>query len=321
MPEEEANRRPQVLVPYPGPDPDPDALDIFVYLRPETNGVEVESTILSVIQKCEEYREDIKLVYMANIPGGFITEQRIVERHYAVRLYYAVHGGEAFSDDMRRQFEDFYGEPFDPRQVLGAFEALREFEMRPEDLFSLWVEDSEITRIAGQVVKRVRDRWVVNYDMPALLHKNNSDTDIAVMAFRTRAGYPQFFALASQMKARLVERNLLNSRMPIARAVHLSRSPFEQLLDARDYLIDGATSDSLWRESSFAHFLIDRGLHIRHVQGLIEHPIVRFDFGVDAPLDQNLLDLCEGFTYEDAWAIINRMVSQSTIPGQLFYEL
>lgn len=321
MPEEAKSRRPKVLVPYAGADPDADSLDIFVYLRPETNGMAVESTILSVIQKCEQYRSDISLIYMANIPGGFIAENRIVERHYAVRLFYAVHGGEAFSDDMQRQFEDFYDESFDPGRLLGAFEALRIFDMRPEDLFSLWVEDDEVTRIAGQVVKRVRDRWVVNYDMPALLHKNNTDTDIAVMAFRTRAGYPQFFALTSQMKRELVTRNLLNSRTPIARAVHISRSPVEQLLDARDYLIDGASECSLWQESSFAHFLTGKGLDMRQVQGLIEHPIVRFNFGVDAPLDQNLLDLCEGFTYEDTWAIIQRMVSQSMIPGQLFYEL
>lgn len=321
MSEEVANRKPKVLVPYAGSDSDVNALDIFVYLRPETNGLEVESTILSVIQRCGQYRSDIKLIYMANVPGGFITKHRIVERHYAVRLFYAVHGGGVFSDDMARQFEEFYGEPFDPGRVVGAFEALRSFGMRPDDLFSVWVEDSEITRIAGQVVKRMKDRWVVNYDMPALLHKNNNETDIAVMAFRTRAGYPHFFSLASQMKEQLVARNLLTSRMPIARAVHISRSPFEQLLDARDYLLDGGTGRSLWRDCSFARFLADRGLDVRQIQGLIEHPIVQFDFGVDAPLDQNLLDLCEGFDYEDAWAIINRMVSQSTIPGQLFYEL
>ncbi len=321
MPETRASRKPQILVPFPGSDDDGDSLDVFVYLRPESNGVAVESTILSVVQQHKQEKVDISLIYMANIPGSYIAENRIVERHYAVRLFYAVHGGEAFSDDMAEQFAAFYGVPFDSRRVIGAFEALRDFQMEPEELFSLWVEDTEITRIAGQVVKRVNDHWVVNYDMPALLHKNTADTDIAVMAFRTKAGYPQIFKLAGEMKHKLVERQLLNSRLPIARAVHISRSPFEQLIDARDYLITAEDVEPGWLGSSFARYLRRRGLSEEEIKGFIEHPIARFDFGVSAPLDQNLLDLCEGFSYDDAWAIIQRMRSQSTIPGHLFYAL
>jgi hypothetical protein len=253
---------------------------------------------------------------MANVPGDFIARRRIVERHYSLRLFFAVHGGITFSPDMREQFESFYGVTFDPDKVIGAFDALRRFQWSPDDLFGLWVDEQAVTRIAGQVIKQYQGIWVVNYDIPALLHKNNAATDIAVMAFRTREGYPHFFELAMQMKSALVERGLLRKGMPIARAVHISHSPFEQLLDARDYLLTTEGDPAGMGASSFAGFLMEHGFSLADVEGLVEHPICRFDFGVVAPRDQNLLDLCEGFGYQDALHIIRRIQAQSLFPSR-----
>lgn len=305
---------PSILVPYPGADTDADTLDVFVYLRPETNGVAVESTVLKVIKECQGRSSDVRLVYLANVPGDYIARRRIVERHYALRLFFAVHGGVTFSPDMRDQFAAFYGTPFDAHKVIGAFDALRRFQWSPDDLFGLWVDEQAVTRIAGQVIKQYQGIWIVNYDIPALLHKNNAATDIAVMAFRTREGYPHFFELAMQMKTALVEQGLLRKGMPIARAVHISHSPFEQLLDARDYLLTADGAPAGIRSSSFARFLEENGFSPADIRGLVEHPICRFDFGVEAPKDQNLLDLCEGFGYQDALHIIRRIQAQALFP-------
>ncbi len=102
--------------------------------------------------------------------------------------------------------------------------------------------------------------------------------------------------------------------MPIARAVHISRSPFEQLLDARDYLFlpDGRAAGV--EHSSFAAYLADNGVSHEEIRGVTEHPICRFDFGVDVPHDQNVLDLCEGFGYQDALYMIRRIVAQLRLP-------
>lgn len=318
MPEVEGRSNPQILVPYGGPNADPATLDVFVYLRPETNGVAVESTILKVIRACKKDNADIDLVYLANVPGDHIVSRKIVERHYSLRLYFAVHGGEVFTPEMRGQFRRFYGVPFPAQKVIGAFEALRRFGWEPEDLFSLWVDEDAVTRIAGQVVKRYNDVWIVNYDIPALLHKNNAGTDIAVMAFRTRMGYPYFFEVAGRMRKELVASNLLRQNMPIARAVHISRSPFEQLLDSRDYLLGPSGEHLGVSSSSFAAFLYDRGISPPIVEGLVEHPICRFDFDLGDDSVQNVLDLCEGFSYLDAWYIIHRIEAQEMLPGRSF---
>lgn len=316
--EEQRRHTPKILVPYPGPEPDPTTLDVFVYLRPETNGVAVESTILKVIRECKRENVDIDLIYLANVPGDHIVTRRIVERHYALRLFFAVHGGAVFNAEMRGQFASFYGVPFECDRVIGAFEALRRFAWEPEELFRLWVAEDAVTRIAGQVIKRYDGVWIVNYDIPALLHKNNTGTDIAVMTFRTRAGYPYFFELAGRMRQQLVEGNLLRRDVPIARAVHISRSPFEQLLDSRDYLLGREGTHLGIEASSFATFLHEKGIDRAIIEGLVEHPICRFDFNLGEHSVQSLLDLCEGFSYLDGWHMLQRIESQEMLPGRSF---
>ena len=131
MVEERNEHNPTVLVPYAGPDPRSDLLDVFVYLRPETNGVTVESTILRTVKAFRAADKDPMLVYMANVPGSYIVARRIVEHHYALRLFFAVHAGAVFSADMIRQFETVYNHRFSRYRVIGAFEALRRFSLDP----------------------------------------------------------------------------------------------------------------------------------------------------------------------------------------------
>lgn len=316
-----SDKEPKVLFPYPGPERHPDSLDVFVYLRPETNGVEVESTVLSVIKHCDEYRSALNLIYLANIPGSWIVENHVVEHHYELRLFFAVHGGAAFSDEMRGQFESYFKTSFQESNVIGAFEALRALELSPDELFEIWVDSKDVMRIAGQVVKRVGTRWIVNYDIPALLHKNNASTDIAVMIFRTWAGYQHFFGLADRMRRALVEQGVLRRGMPTARAVHISRSPFEQLVDTRDYLIEPNGNRPGVEASSFAEYLKSRGVSREAVDGLVEHPICTFESADGSHRGDSLLDACEGFSYSEAWNAVRHIVSQSTLPGRTLRNL
>lgn len=311
--------KPQVLVPYPGPDPDSGSVDVFLYLRPETNGVEVESAVLSVIQNCGYYRSDISLIYLANVPGEFIVDRHIVERHYELRLFFAVHGGAAFTPAMRQRFAGSYDQPFDASRVIGAFEALRRLGWTPEELFGLWVEEADVARINGQVVKRYGDLWIVNYDVPALLHKNTASTDIAVMVFRTRVGYPHFLGLLPAFREVLVGRGLLRNGVPIERALHISRCPFEQLLDGRDYLLARDGEPIGVEASSFATFLASRGMTPRQIHGLIEHPICRIT-GAEGSTECNLFEVCEGCSYDEAWRMIGRICAQRTLPGRSFFS-
>jgi hypothetical protein len=307
---EEALQQPSVLVPYPGPDPSPKTQDIFVYLRPETNGVVGESAILKVMQQCPDYKIDIHLVYLANIPGGFIVQNHIVERHYACKLYFAAHGKAAFTPGMRREFTAYFGMPFEEAPVVGSFEALRLLGLRPNELFEQWVGESDFFTTAGQTVKRIGEYFVVNYDMPALLHKNNRDTDVAAMVFRTTRDYAYFDRLLCEMRSALIDAGIMSPNHPMGRAMHYSKSPFEQVLDGLGYLYTAGGASVDPTQFSFCAYLAQQGIDIQSVMGALSHPVARFRDSNGTIVEDELVSFTYHDSYPDAACKLRSMISQ-----------
>ncbi|MFW5802263.1 MAG: hypothetical protein ACOCVC_09535, partial [Spirochaeta sp.] len=229
---------PSVLIPYPGP-VEEGWQDIFLYLRPETNGVQIESAILKVFSQQPSYRTDLILAYMANLPGEFMMANHVVENHYQVQLHFAVHGREAFTPHMKDIFSRYFQTDFETANIYGAFTALRVFRLSPEELFQLWVEPYDLLEINGQIIKRVGGNYVVNYNIPALLHKHSRNTDIAVLMFRTRLSYPEFAATVEKVRASLVEMGYLDPTSPLGRIFHYSKGPMDQIRDGLGYLYTG----------------------------------------------------------------------------------
>ncbi|HUX51912.1 MAG TPA: hypothetical protein VMW73_14035 [Spirochaetia bacterium] len=305
---------PRVLVPYPGPATEEHAQDIFVYLRPETNDVRVESAVLKVIEDCPAYRQKMNLVYLANLPGEFIIHHHIVEKHYALKLEFAVHGKHLFTTEMKRRFSRAFGVPFQEAQIIGSFEALRLLDLRPEELFEHWVPDTDLTIIDGQSVKRIRDYFIVNYDIPALLHKNSRGTDIAVMIFRVELGYTFFNELVEQMRDSLIDRNLLNPRTPPSRAFHYSKGPFEQILDGIGYLVTPDLSFASLDDLTFPTYLRRSGVDVQTIYGVVQHPIIEFGVDGSESVEENLFTYTQFDDYDTAVRKLNSMVSQVVLP-------
>lgn len=279
---------PQVLVPYPGPDTSGASQDIFVYLRPETNGTLVESALLKVIQSCSQYRTGIKLVYLANFPGEFILENHIVERHYAHKFFFAVHGKRAFTSRMKEEFERHFEVPFADARIVGSFEALQVLATTPEELFSYWVPGAEMMHVDGQTIKRHDDLYIVNCDIPALMHKNNRGTDIAVMLFRCNVDYDYFADLVDEMRDVLVDAGVLSSDRPASRAFHYSKGPMEQVLDAIDYLRrpDGEAVDA--DELSFVAYANRHGYTAGQLMGVVRNPICLFELPDGSTIEESI---------------------------------
>ncbi len=241
--------------------------DIVVYLRPETNGIQAESVLFRVF-KDPAWNAKVSLVYLANIPGEFLLEHGVVERHYAARVKFAREGGAAFTPEMRVTFSRFFGAPFDEARVVGAFGAMDRLGMDEEALFRIWVPVYDLLEIEGQLVKRVGDVFVVNYDIPALLTKHNAGTDVAAMVFRTELTYEEFKSAVGQIRSDLVREGLLDPDKPEHRVFHWSRGPFEQLLDAQGYVYDVRDEPIELKQFAFGAYLIARGEteeSIRHV--------------------------------------------------------
>lgn len=304
---------PQVLVPYPGPEADPGVQDIFVYMRPETNGVVGEREVLKVVEEYPQYKVALHLVYLANIPGDFIARNHIVERHYAVKMSFAVHGKRLFTERMKKRFSEHFDTDFESAPVIGAFEALDRLDVRAEELFSQWVDEPDILVVDGQTVKRVGAFFVVNYDIPALIHKNNRSTDIAVMLFRTRMGYEDFLSLTAKMRRGFIERGLLGTQGSVSRVFHYSKSPVEQILDGLGYLYDSSARRVPMRELSFAAFLMQHGVSEAQIHGLLNNPIATFETS-RGRIEDSVIAYTRNESYERALEKLRTMVSQHRIP-------
>lgn len=310
---------PKVLIPYPGPSRADGEQDIFVYLRPETNGVRVESAVLRVIERCSAYKKDLHLVYLANVPGEYILDHHIVEQHYSLKLEFAVHGAALFTPHMRAVFEAFFGVSTESVPVVGAYEALRALGISPEVLFRRWVPETDLLVVDGQSVKRIDGLYVVNYDIPAVLHKNSRGTDIAVMIFRTARGYDYFNGLVDQMRDALVSNNLLNPEMHLSRAFHYSKGPFEQILDGFGYLFTPDMQFASLSDLTFPTYLAERGIDFETIKGLIRHPILQFSEaapsgGGDRLVEEHLFAYTMFDSYDAAIDKLSRMVAQIVLP-------
>ena len=88
------SEHPSVLVPYPGASPDPRTQDIFLFMRPETNGVLGEKAVLKTVGTCTEYKKSIRLVYMANISSESLISGHVYEQHYALKIHFATRGNQ-----------------------------------------------------------------------------------------------------------------------------------------------------------------------------------------------------------------------------------
>jgi hypothetical protein len=297
-------------VPYPGPDATGRIQDIFVYLRPETNGVLAESVLLKVVQSCSQFKTGIKLAYLANFPGAFIVANHIVERHYAHKFFFAVHGKRVFTSGMREAFERHFRTSFAEATILGSFEALHALNQTPESLFSRWVPAGDMLHVDGQSIKRYDHAFVVNYDIPALLHKNTRNTDIAVMLFRCNINIGYFRELATEMREALVEKKILSANVPASRAFHYSKGPMEQVLDATDYLRTPNGAPVALDQLSFVVYARDHGISIDELLGVIRSPICVFEQADGTTREESVFTYTAVDGYDEALAKLRTIQSQ-----------
>jgi len=199
-------------------------------------------------------------VYLANVPGAFLVNRGVVERHYAHRIRFARQGAAAFTPAMQLTFTRFFGVPVDQARVVGAYEALSLLNLDEEALFRIWVPVYDLLDLEGQLVKRVEpDLFVVNYDIPALLNKHHPTSDVAAMVFRTDLSYDEFRPAVEQIRASLVREGLLDPDKPEHRVFHWSRGPFEQLLDAQGYVYNVRDEPVSLGDLAFGRYLLSRG--------------------------------------------------------------
>ncbi|HUV07460.1 MAG TPA: hypothetical protein VMX75_07005 [Spirochaetia bacterium] len=268
-------RKPSIMIPYPGPCLDPAVQDIAIYLRPESNGVKVESTILKVIHSDPNYRKALEIIYLANLPGDFIVRNRIIEEHYALKVRFAREGKEAFTPTMRRRFEEYFSSHFETSHIVGAYEALKILRKSAKELFQIWVPEGQFTRIHQQSVKKVEGIYIVNYDIPALLQKNSWKTDVFSMIIRSFLPYVEFHRLIDSINGALKREGIITNPTLYSHVFHYSKGPFEQILDGIGYIYTSGDRHIDISQLSFFSYLLSRGCSKEEIMQSILNPITR----------------------------------------------
>lgn len=291
-------RLPQVMIPYPGPCADDETQDVFLYLRPETNGVLIESLLLRIV-KNEKYAAHCKVIYLANMPGDYIVRKRIIEQHYALKIKFAHLGKVAFTPFMIKKFENYFLENFFTAKIIGAYEAIHKLKIDPEELFKLWVPPHHFAIINGQTIKYYNGYYILNYDIPALLHKNSRQTDFAVMIFRSSLSRTDFHYLVEDMRSALIAEQILGPERPLSRTFHYSSGPFEQILDGIGYLYNPKGKHLPLDQISFYNYLLRNGISRRAIQRAIRNPIMRFKTE-DGIIEENIFQYTASATYQEA---------------------
>lgn len=294
------NALPTIIIPYPGATSDPLMQDIFVFLRPETNGVLAESAILKVVKAANGSHKYLDLVFLANFPGEFIVENHVVEQFYGLKLHFSVMGKNAFTENMKLRFSQWFAVPFEDADIIGSFRAVEVLGLEPEALFATWVPESDVCVINGQCIKKIGTHFVVNYDIPALIHKNSKNTDIAVMVFRCSVSYDHVKQLVQEMHESLCLAGILNPKFDASRAFHFSKGPFEQIRDGIAYITSDRRLDLKLEDLSFARYLMDRGIERREICELLINPIVEVQNMDGTITEEHFLQYTQFDDYETA---------------------
>jgi hypothetical protein len=293
------NPRPKILVPYLGPGK-LGQMDIVVYLRPETNGVDVESTLFREL-RAPAYVDHFQLVYLANLPGLYLRNSHVINDHYHQRIRFAQEGSRLFTPEMISRFERFFGEKFDHDLIIGAFEALEEFEISADQLMDLWVPVYDLLEVHGQLIKRhPKGKFVVNYDIPGILAKYQEGTDVAAMVLRTDFKYEQFLPVIHHLGDQLVESQLLDPSKPIRRIFHYSKGPFEQILDTVGFLLRPNGQPESPDQTQFFQYLKAKGCDERRIWQILKNPIVRMKWK-GKTIEENLLIFTQGHNFKSAY--------------------
>lgn len=301
-------RKPTIVLPYMESNYNEEVKDLYIYLRPETNGIKVESLIFSVIHENTVFRDGISLVYLANLPGDFVSRHRVIERHYQLKCDIAKKGRSCFTPLMIERFENWYNVKWDDVNVVSAYRALDILNISSKELFNLWVSDRDFCYVHGQSIKKIGSLYVINYDIPELLKKNSVSTDIAVMVFRTKLSNRLLTSLITKMETALKEGGAIDPSTPPRRCFHYTKSPLEEILDGRGYLYDEDSIPVSFTSISFVSYLMKQGLSVEKIVDLVQYPIVMVE-EKSTKREVYLYDYLMGDSYLEAFEKISKIVS------------
>lgn len=267
IPDGPENLTPDVLIPY---SMDPHGLGessvTLISVRPETNTVNYEASILRSIRKYAD------VVYLASLSGSLVNKKAIVASHYSSQLQFAINGKKELSryPEMKRLFREKFMVEFEAAPIIGPFEALLDYRLKrdADELFETFVPENDFLEMYGQTVKKIGDYYVINYDMPAVITRHHENTAVFNIAVRMKSISYRFSGIhhliyenMRKSKSTLLIDSEKRKEMAwynrVRRTYHISRSHIEAMFDLKDYVFVNDTARIKYKDTPLGRKLLD----------------------------------------------------------------
>ncbi len=221
-----------------------------IYLRPETNRVLYEKAILSCVRTCGE------LLYLANLNGSLFIRDRILESHFTSQFRFIA----APLQELKRypqiaaRFQEHFHVAVCDARIIGSFQAVGELEVSEEDLMETVVPDTDFLDCWGQTFKKIAGAFVVNPNLPAIVKRYTSESNVFVLAVRAKEGSPRFFdelnkaiftAVSAHKETPVIDGEKLGSLAwseRIRRTYHISTNHVMAMFDMADFVYTSETT-------------------------------------------------------------------------------
>ncbi|MCG8569526.1 MAG: hypothetical protein MJB14_05255 [Spirochaetes bacterium] len=153
-----------------------------VYVRPRTNLVKYEKEILLGVQPFAD------VIYLANLNGRIFIKNALVIEHYSTQYKFTIFAKDEISGypEMITSIENHFQKKFDKMNIIGAFDGMLQLGLTAEELFNTIVDDQDFFKFYGQTIKKIKNHYIVNYNIPAILEKYTPQANIFVIAIRLK---------------------------------------------------------------------------------------------------------------------------------------
>lgn len=238
---------------------------IIIYVRPESNEVFYEKVLLKGISPFAD------VVYLANLNGKIFLKYALILDHYSIQYKFAVQGKTQIIKypEMVKKFEKYFNVEFEKANIIGAFDAILNLRIKSNELFDLIVDEKDFLKFYGQTIKKIKDLYIVNSNIPALLEKYTPETNVFVIAAQLRKknfkikeiNYSIFEEFKKNEKAILVDDSILKNlklEEKIKRTYHISRNNIMATFDMMDFIFKGNGEKIRWDETPLGRIILEQ---------------------------------------------------------------
>lgn len=223
--------------------------------------------------------------------------------------------------EMVSKFENYFNEDFEKAHIISPFKALDIFDINEEELFSIIVPDDSFLKMYGQTIKKIKDCYVVNYNIPALISKYSPESNVFVIAFKLNdkevsfkdVNHSIFNHLAGDKTTPFVDADKLHKlewSEKVTRTYHISHNTLTAIFDMLDFIYkkDGTPLDIT--DIPSAHYLISNEIVSQEKFKSVKHFSLCYR---EENNDRELIDVSERNLFNSFNECVNELPKISVI--------